>query len=556
MALEPRVLQSGEPPEVAIDGFLTKHRTRGDAVVYNLSIYPPQSAWPETNVKLARLAVGMIVLAMAGALFAAPARAQQPEPPQLIINQIVADKFPEMNVVLTVLDARGVPAEGLTAADFEAFEGQTKLQIESVQPAQNQGLKLLTVITIDVSGSMAGAPFESAKAAAKQFVNSMSSGDEAALVSFSDKVTPVVALTDDKNELVRGIDGLQAVGGTALYEAVQTSSYLAAFPGGSRSAVILLSDGKNETGASTATAEGSFATATGAGVPIFTIGFGAAPDVPYLESLATGTKGAYRAATASNVSTVYADIATLLRSQYAVNLKGTGKADGKDGNLQISATVDNEPAVAVGTYKRGVAPATAPSQPLAPPVTNPIAEPPAEKSNTPAVVFAAIVAAIGAAIIGYLLFLWFRKRRVRRAQMKVIAPNIQQAAAQPLDPNYRAPLASASMNGGGGVAVAEKVGTGVLRDKNGSGQVYALGAGPAIIGTSARACNIVLPASDQVAAEHLRIWLRDGHYVLHHVGGIGRKTLIGGQVADWVTLEPGDELTIGPHKLVFEDPGA
>ena len=36
---------------------------------------------------------------------------------------------------------------------------------------------------------------------------------------------------------------------------------------------------------------------------------------------------------------------------------------------------------------------------------------------------------------------------------------------------------------------------------------------------------------------------------------MSRKTIVAGHEAEWVTLEHGDDVTIGPHKLVFEDPG-
>jgi pSer/pThr/pTyr-binding forkhead associated (FHA) protein len=58
---------------------------------------------------------------------------------------------------------------------------------------------------------------------------------------------------------------------------------------------------------------------------------------------------------------------------------------------------------------------------------------------------------------------------------------------------------------------------------------------------------------DGIAPEHARIWLRQERYLLHHVGGLSRKTYVSGQEADWVVLEPGDEVTIGSHRLVFED---
>ena len=51
----------------------------------------------------------------------------------------------------------------------------------------------------------------------------------------------------------------------------------------------------------------------------------------------------------------------------------------------------------------------------------------------------------------------------------------------------------------------------------------------------------------------VQLWLRDGRYLLHHVGGMSRKTLVGGQPADWVVLESGDELQIGPWKFTFDE---
>ena len=173
-------------------------------------------------------------------------------------------------------------------------------------------------------------------------------------------------------------------------------------------------------------------------------------------------------------------------------------------------------------------------------------EPASDGSSLPTIIFAAIIILLVLVAAGALILRWLARRRVHIAQLRVIEPNIKLAAAQPLDGPVRTP----------GVAsrIPAVVGTGVLREKNGSGQVYELGAGPAIIGTSPKVATIVFPASDQIAAEHARIWLRDGHYTLHHVGGMSRKTFVAGQEADWLVLESGDEVVVGPHNLVFEDP--
>jgi len=91
-----------------------------------------------------------------------------------------------------------------------------------------------------------------------------------------------------------------------------------------------------------------------------------------------------------------------------------------------------------------------------------------------------------------------------------------------------------------------------LRFKGDESSGYALGREPTIIGSSDDLCTIVLPG-DGIAPEHARIWFRQGKFLLHHVGGLSRKTFVSGQEADWVVLEFGDEVTIGPHRLVFED---
>ncbi len=496
-------------------------------------------------MKIARfVAIIATLLAITAVGAVAPARAQQPNTPTLSINQVDASAFPQVRIIVTALDDRGVPAAGLTAEQFQVLDGTDRLTVDGVQVAQDQGLRLATVITIDTSGSMQGEAFERARQAATDFVNSMGPNDEAALVAFNDRVTPVVALTGDRQKLVAGITGLRAAGGTALYEAVQTSAFIAGAAAAPRRAVILLSDGENDTGSSTATAEGSVAAARGSGVPIFTIGMGAKPDVAYLQSLSTGTQGLYRGATAGTLADVYAGMASLLRNQYVVTVRAAGAADGADADLQIIALVDGTPAGAVASFKRGSAPAQA-----QPPVDTPAAQVPKPESggsSLPTIIFAAVIILLVLVVVGALILRWLARRRVHMAQLRVIEPNIKQAAAQPLDGPVRTP----------GVVsrVAAVVGTGVLREKNGTGQVYELGAGPAIIGTSAKVATIVFPASDQIAAEHARIWLRDGHYTLHHVGGMSRKTFVSGLEADWLVLESGDEVVVGSHNLIFEDP--
>src|SRR6185295_404812 len=259
-----------------------------------------------------------LVCALGAALLggaAAPARAQERQP-TLAVNELDAKSYPDLRAVVTALDANGVPVPGLTTAQFQASDGATALTITGVTTALDGSLPLSVVITIDVSGSMAGESLDRAKQAATDFVRNLGPNDDAALVAFNNGVAAVVPFTNDKLRLTNGIANLQAAGGTALYEAVQTSAFSARSASSPRRAVVLLTDGKNDTADSAATSAGSLAAAQGAGVPVFTVAFGADPDVQYLQGLSASTQGQYRPATAATVGSVYTDLAALLRSQY------------------------------------------------------------------------------------------------------------------------------------------------------------------------------------------------------------------------------------------------
>ncbi|MDP9237340.1 MAG: FHA domain-containing protein, partial [Chloroflexota bacterium] len=153
-----------------------------------------------------------------------------------------------------------------------------------------------------------------------------------------------------------------------------------------------------------------------------------------------------------------------------------------------------------------------------------------------------LVAAVAAFAFWYIRL--HRRRRLLRAQRAIVEPNARLAAEQGVP--QRAPDARAA-------EAPVRRGRLVEPGVNGDAGSHELGDGPFAIGSSPRLCRIVLPAEAGVAPEHLRITLLNGTYRLHHVGGAGRRTLVGGRPADFVTLEPGDEIQVGSHRFVFEE---
>ena len=482
------------------------------------------------------LLAATIIAALPAAM---PRRASaQQQAPVLTINQVDASKYPDVRAVVTVLDARGVPISGLTTSQFQAFEGKTRLTVAGAAAAQDASLGLSVMIVIDISGSMAGEPLARAKQAATEFAAQLGPNDEAALISFSDKVTPLVGLTKDRQKLTAAIAALQAAGGTALYEAAQTSAFLTGVAHAPRGAIVLLTDGENDAPGSKATPDGALAVAKSAGVPIFTIGFGASPDASYLQQLSTATQGQYRAATTGNVSSVYADLATLLRSQYVVTIQAPGVADGKDATLQVIVFAAGTPTAAVAPFKRGTAPAVAAPPTQAAPVVAPPPVPAASTgaNRTPALIFGVLLAAALAAAAAYATSRLLRRRRLLRAQQAVVAPNPQRAAAQGVPVSL------------GGSALRSESATGLLTRLDAEGGSAGLTATPVSIGSSAD-CGMRLPESIPVAPRHATIWVKDQKIILRHVGGHSRSTMASGKPIDWVTLDDGEEFSVGPHRF-------
>jgi VWFA-related protein len=480
-------------------------------------------------------------------------RAQDPGP-TLTINQLDSSNYPELRAVVTVLDARGLPAQGLVPSQFQAFDGGTQLPISSAVSARDQELQLNVVVVIDVSGSMEGEPLASARAAASEFVLGLGPNDRAALVAFADEVTPLVALTTDRTALTSAISALQAQGGTALYEAVQVGAFLAAGAAseGQRAAVILLSDGENATQASDVTGQNSLEVAAGSGIPVYPIGFGSLTDVPYLQQIASVTAGEFRTAIPGTIADVYNELSDLLRNQYVLTVQADRPADGAQASLQLVAFVGPAAATSVASFQRGSA---APALPPPPRGSEPSPATEGGDDGGGSSPFDALPYAFGGVVLlalagggAYGARRWYQHRRELAHQLEVVQPNPRLAAAQGLPQRRHAQYAP-----GAGITATLDRGMGRLIERGGDGRTIEILQGPIILGTSGRVCHVVLHDGGSIAPEHARVWLRGRRYVLHHVGGMSRKTFVNGQEADWVILDPGDEIAIGKWRFTFDD---
>lgn len=269
---------------------------------------------------------------------------------QLTINYIEASAIPgqfanQVRAYVTVSDVDENPILGLSASDFEALEDGQEIVIDEVSQATDP---MAIVLAIDTSGSMQArdasgqTSIDAAKRAAVDFISMLAQDDQVALFSFDEEPILRLDFSVDHGATINAVNALSAKEGasTCLYDtAFEAVKKAAEFPRGRR-AIILLTDGKDETLAgppcSTHTLNDviDIATTRTIRVPIYTVGVGPKVDAQELGRIASLTGGRNLLATSSaELAGFYQRIANQLKNQYVV--KYTTQAPSGEHSLVI-----------------------------------------------------------------------------------------------------------------------------------------------------------------------------------------------------------------------------
>jgi VWFA-related protein len=251
----------------------------------------------------------------------------------LTLNQINIERFPQINIYLTIADEKGTPLKGLDASRFSVLEDGGRVRVAEVFPLERGEEPLSVVLAVDRSGSMKGQPLRDALQAAKDFVGEMRKIDRVGVVSFDDRVTVVSRPATDKGPLLKDMQRIKAGKDTALNDAVMKSIQMLS-PYIGRRAVVVLTDGKENR--SKASREGTIQEAIRSGVPVITVGLGTEVDASALEALAEGSGGrAFFAQESRELSNLYQTIARQLINQYRVTLQSRKSLDNGWHRLRI-----------------------------------------------------------------------------------------------------------------------------------------------------------------------------------------------------------------------------
>ncbi|MBM4319157.1 MAG: VWA domain-containing protein, partial [Deltaproteobacteria bacterium] len=148
------------------------------------------------------LLCGLALALPSGALAAGGARS--------VIDYIDVSKTPQFSVYMDYLDAAGRPITKLDAKDLTLLlDGESYSDEIGITPFKQSEEAVAFVILVNNYKAYFSI-FDEQKKALGEFVRGMRAKDRAAVLYYSDKVTPQVDFTSDKEELIQAINSVPA----------------------------------------------------------------------------------------------------------------------------------------------------------------------------------------------------------------------------------------------------------------------------------------------------------------------------------------------------------
>jgi Ca-activated chloride channel family protein len=133
------------------------------------------------------------------------------------------------------------PVAGLTADDFELRDSGV---VQTIEAVTFEDVPVSLMLALDVSGSVQGAPLEHLKEAARAAAAATTKDDQAALLTFSERIGLRTGWTRDRGRLEGAIGKLSAGGATALHDGIFAALGLRNEAAG-RTLLVVFSDGED-----------------------------------------------------------------------------------------------------------------------------------------------------------------------------------------------------------------------------------------------------------------------------------------------------------------------
>jgi tight adherence protein B len=283
-----------------------------------------------------------LALALLGASSSAAA-------PSLRVSEGGGAVFPGRSLVLSVPNGAS-----LQPARVHLSENGTPISGAVVTPIANAAAgDFGVVLAIDVGPSMRGLPLQKAMEAARALAVQRSGNQEIAVVTFDQRATVALPLTNDPAAISRALAQPPSTGrGAYIYNALTLAVRQLAEAKIAAGAVILLSDGASTgtkpTRGAQVTANSIGAAASAAHAQIYTVGLRDRSYSPERMSLlARVGGGAFIESTSARLAEVFTQIEAGLTSAYVIHYRSPAPP-GR--TVDVSVTVDGVPGTATLSY--------------------------------------------------------------------------------------------------------------------------------------------------------------------------------------------------------------
>jgi Ca-activated chloride channel homolog len=283
----------------------------------------PEHSWGATRIALARCFFSLVLTLMVATALPEAARSQVRSSAQ---DQASDDYTLKVNadlVVLTatVVDRHNALVSGLDKDDFQVYEDGV---LQHLKTFSHEDLPVTAGLVIDNSGSMSPKRAD-VIAAALLFARSSNPRDQMFVVNFNERVSyglPAnMPFTDRRDQLEQGLNAINTIGETALYDAMATSLDHLQQGKWDKKVLILISDGADN--ASKHTLAQVIEMAKHSAAIIYAIGIFDEPDGDQnpgvLKRFAKETGGeAFFPESSKEAATICEEIARDIRNQYTL----------------------------------------------------------------------------------------------------------------------------------------------------------------------------------------------------------------------------------------------
>jgi len=227
---------------------------------------------------------------------------------------------------VSVVDNNGNTRDDVDRSLFRIMDNGSEAKIIEFGKAFDQPISIS--LLVDASASMTYAMAGVEQAAAEFVKNTLKKGDRCSVYAVQDVPRRRQSLTGDSTLVARALNGINAQGETALYDAID-SAIRELQDEKDRRAIVVLSDGGDN--ASIDSYDDVKKKAEAAGIPIYFIAYDTGSetlqrDVDAMRNLATETGGFVAVAREQDLPAKYHEIEKDLRAQFAIRYQVTDYA--------------------------------------------------------------------------------------------------------------------------------------------------------------------------------------------------------------------------------------